>query len=101
MLAFVGAGADHHAAGDTPIRPVYEALAQDRTNLIVALDATFPDIQIPVKDVGNPDPTKSCNPPAASGEDAPSSSLPRAAIIEIQRGALVRGGSRVDDARRT
>ena len=30
VLAFVGAGADHHAAGDTPIRPVYEALAQDR-----------------------------------------------------------------------
>src|SRR5919204_4368053 len=30
VLAFVGAGADHHAAGDTPIRPVFEALAQDR-----------------------------------------------------------------------
>ena len=30
MLAFVGAGADHHGAGDQPIRPVYEALAQDR-----------------------------------------------------------------------
>jgi two-component system sensor histidine kinase LytS len=30
VLAFVGAGADHHGAGDTPIRPVYEALAQDR-----------------------------------------------------------------------
>jgi LytS/YehU family sensor histidine kinase len=30
VLAFVGAGADHHAAGDRPIRPVYEALAQDR-----------------------------------------------------------------------
>jgi two-component system sensor histidine kinase LytS len=30
VLAFVGAGADHHAAGDAPIRPVYEALAQDR-----------------------------------------------------------------------
>jgi hypothetical protein len=45
-----------------------QTLAQDRTNLITALDATFPDIQIPVKDVGNPDPTKSCDPPAASGE---------------------------------
>jgi hypothetical protein len=45
-----------------------QTLAQDRTNLIAALDATFPDIQIAVKDVGNPDPTKSCNPPAASGE---------------------------------
>lgn len=30
VLAFVGAGADHHAAGDRPIRPVYEALAADR-----------------------------------------------------------------------
>jgi len=30
VLAFVGAGADHHAAGDQPIRPVYEALAQNR-----------------------------------------------------------------------
>jgi LytS/YehU family sensor histidine kinase len=30
VLAFVGAGADHHHAGDQPIRPVYEALAQDR-----------------------------------------------------------------------
>ncbi|CAB4683742.1 MAG: GAF domain-containing protein [Actinobacteria bacterium] len=30
VLAFVGAGADHHHRGDTPIRPVFEALAQDR-----------------------------------------------------------------------
>jgi len=30
VLAFVGAGADHHAAGDRPIRPVFEALAGDR-----------------------------------------------------------------------
>src|SRR5437868_2077541 len=30
VLAFVGAGADHHAAGDAPIRPVYQALAEDR-----------------------------------------------------------------------
>jgi two-component system sensor histidine kinase LytS len=30
VLAFVGAGADHHAAGDTPIRPVFEAVAADR-----------------------------------------------------------------------
>jgi two-component system sensor histidine kinase LytS len=28
VLAFVGAGADHHGAGDTPIRPVYEAIAR-------------------------------------------------------------------------
>src|ERR671938_1811981 len=30
VRAFVGAGADHHAAGDRPIRPVFQALAQDR-----------------------------------------------------------------------
>ena len=30
VLAFVGAGADHHAPGDQPIRPVYEALAEAR-----------------------------------------------------------------------
>ncbi|HEX4525296.1 MAG TPA: histidine kinase [Gaiellaceae bacterium] len=33
VLAFVGAGADHHGAGDQPIRPVYEALAQQRSLL--------------------------------------------------------------------
>ena len=31
VLAFVGAGADHHAAGDEPMRPVFEALAEERT----------------------------------------------------------------------
>jgi two-component system, LytTR family, sensor histidine kinase LytS len=30
VLAFVGAGADHHARGDRPIRPVYDALARSR-----------------------------------------------------------------------
>ena len=30
VLAFVGAGADHHRAGDRPIRPVFEALAGER-----------------------------------------------------------------------
>ncbi|MGD0523794.1 MAG: hypothetical protein ABSE49_01550, partial [Polyangiaceae bacterium] len=45
-----------------------QTLAQDRTNLIAALDATFPDIQIAVKDVGNANPEDSCNAPAASGE---------------------------------
>src|SRR5438067_6004839 len=32
-LAFVGAGADHHAAGDAPIRPVFEALAENETRV--------------------------------------------------------------------
>ena len=30
VLAFVGAGADHHGAGDQPIRPVYEAIARSQ-----------------------------------------------------------------------
>ena len=34
VLAFVGAGADHHAAGDEPMRPVFDALARDE--LLVA-----------------------------------------------------------------
>jgi hypothetical protein len=45
-----------------------QTLALHRADLIAAFDATFPDIQIAIKDVGNPDPTQSCNPPAASGE---------------------------------
>jgi hypothetical protein len=45
-----------------------EALAKHRANLIAALDATFPDVDVPIKDITNPDPTKSCDPPAASGE---------------------------------
>jgi hypothetical protein len=45
-----------------------QTLAQHRTALIGALDATFPDPMIAIKDVGNPDPTKSCNAPAAGGE---------------------------------
>lgn len=45
-----------------------QTLAQHRSDLIAALDATFPDTMIAVKDVTNPDPTQSCNPPAASGE---------------------------------
>src|SRR3954447_16871787 len=28
VLAFVGSGADHHGAGDTPMRPVYESIAR-------------------------------------------------------------------------
>jgi hypothetical protein len=45
-----------------------ETLARHRADLIAALDATFPDEQIPIRDLSNPDPTKSCDAPAASGE---------------------------------
>lgn len=38
-----------------------EALARDRTKLTGAFDAAFPDDQLPLKDLGNADPTKSCN----------------------------------------
>jgi hypothetical protein len=44
-----------------------ETLAQHRTDLINALDATFPDVNVAIKDLGNPDPTKSCSAPAAGG----------------------------------
>src|SRR6266702_3971976 len=33
VLAFVGAGADHHGPGDVPLRPVFEALAEDETRI--------------------------------------------------------------------
>jgi len=42
-----------------------QTLAKHRAALITALDATFPDVAIDVKDVGNPDPTRSCDPPAS------------------------------------
>lgn len=43
-----------------------ERLAQDRAGLITALDAALPDIDVPIKNLGASDPTKSCQ-PAASG----------------------------------
>lgn len=45
-----------------------KALIRRRQDLIGAIDATFPDRAVPIKDLTNPDPTKSCNAPAASGE---------------------------------
>ena len=33
VLAFVGAGADHHGAGDEPMRPVFEALAANEVRV--------------------------------------------------------------------
>ncbi len=47
-----------------------EALARRRADLISALDAVIPDIKVPIKDILNPDATKSCNAPegATSGE---------------------------------
>lgn len=45
-----------------------EALARRRADLIRALDATFPETKIPIKDIDNSDETISCNAPAKSGE---------------------------------
>jgi hypothetical protein len=47
-----------------------EALARRRNDLIQALDATFPESKIAIKDLDNPDETKSCDAPAGakSGE---------------------------------
>ncbi len=45
-----------------------ETFARRRDDVIEALDATFPDALIPVKDLKNPDPRKSCGAPAKSGE---------------------------------
>jgi hypothetical protein len=44
-----------------------ERLAGNRDRLVAALDAGFPDIQVPVKDTGNSDPTRSCNASPAGG----------------------------------
>lgn len=44
-----------------------ETLGRHRKPLVAALDAAFPGIQVPVKDVGNADPAKSCGAPSASG----------------------------------
>lgn len=45
-----------------------EALARRRADLIRALDATFPETKIPIKDIDNSDETKSCDAPKKSGE---------------------------------
>lgn len=45
-----------------------ETFARRRDDVIEALDATFPDLVIPVKDLKNPDPKKTCSAPAKSGE---------------------------------
>lgn len=55
------------AARDYAVARV-EAVARRRADVIEALDATFPDLTIPVKDLANPDPKKSCGAPAKSGE---------------------------------
>lgn len=53
-----------------------EALARRRVDLVRALDAAFPgDEKIAIRDLDNPDPTKSCDAPAQSGEGLLSHSL--------------------------
>jgi hypothetical protein len=49
-----------------------EALGNDRTNLIAALNATFPNVQIPIKDTSNPNAELSC----LSSPKQPTDSLP-------------------------
>src|SRR5581483_5557139 len=49
VLAFVGAGADHHAAGDRPIRPAFEALAAGRVLVApLALRTDCPHVACPL-----------------------------------------------------
>lgn len=45
-----------------------EALARRRADLIRALDATFPETKIAIKDIDNSDEQKSCDAPKKSGE---------------------------------
>ena len=45
------------------------ALVRRRGDLITALDATIPDVKVPIKDLGNADPYQTCSAPQASGED--------------------------------
>ena len=58
---------DQRASRDAAIGRV-EALARRRTDLIRAFDATFPETKIAIKDLDNPDETKSCEAPEKSGE---------------------------------
>lgn len=45
-----------------------EALARRRSELIQAFDATFPERNIPIKDLANPDETKTCQAPKKKAE---------------------------------
>jgi len=47
-----------------------EALARRRADVIRAFDAIFPETPFPTKDIGNPDPTKSCNPPEKAAQES-------------------------------
>ncbi len=40
-----------------------EALGRHREELVAAFDSLLPDDEIPVKDLGNPDPARTCDPP--------------------------------------
>ncbi len=46
-----------------------EALAHRRNDLIAALDATIPDVQVPIKDAANADPKLTCNAPSGTDTD--------------------------------
>jgi hypothetical protein len=46
-----------------------QALAAKRTDLITALDATFPNVLIPIKYTSNPNPAETCNPAPNNAKD--------------------------------
>jgi hypothetical protein len=60
---------DQQATRDHGVARV-EALAARRDDLIGALDATFPNVQVPIVDIKNSDPTKTCNSPATNDTDS-------------------------------
>ncbi len=67
------------------------ALARRRADLVAALDAAIPDVQVPVKDTGNPDRTQSCGVPSTSPDQI---SLGKALADMLGRfGALVDDGT--------
>jgi hypothetical protein len=45
-----------------------QRLAADRDRLVAALDAAFPDVQVPIKDLGNATPAQSCNAAPGGGQ---------------------------------
>jgi hypothetical protein len=67
------------------------AMARDRANLVAAIDATIPVVQVPVKDTSNPDRMQSCGVPTTTPDQI---SLGAALADMLGRfGALVNDGT--------